>query len=178
MEQLKSGSLKIWLTHHDMEHWGLVFDRMAADDIATRHVILRLLRVAEERLLLPTDTDVTVEALPIDGGCLLLLTPHSAFSRVRLHEPTVYSFFTADDLLHFGRCLQALSPRLLPTSSLFGWQREYRLIVYPDIPLQSDCRRQLLEFATPAAKGYVAAAYTEEHGVRLVIGDALQRLCC
>ena len=146
---------------------------MAADDIATRHVILRLLRVAEERLLLPTDTDVTVEALPIDEGCLLLLTPHRAQT---LHEPAVYTFITTDDLLRFGRCLQEISPRLFPTSSLFGWQTEYRLIIYPDMPLASDCRQRLLEFAIPTAKGYIAAAYTEEHGARLIIGDALQRL--
>lgn len=176
MEPLRGGSLKIWMTHTDMQHWGLRFDRMDAHDEATRRAVLRLITVAKERLAFGAVGELTVEALPIDGGCLLLLTPLDAAPLFRRSEPVIYTIRSADDLLRFGHGLCRLPASTLPYSSLFGWERGYRLIVYPDATAGTACRRLLSEFTETTAKGQAAAAYTEEHGKPLLIGDALQRL--
>lgn len=176
MEPLRGGCLKIWMTQADMQHWGLQFDRMDARDEATRRAVLRLITVARERLALGAISELTVEALPIDGGCLLLLTPLDAAPLFRRSEPVIYTVRSADDLLCLGRGLCRLPASALPSSSLFGWERGYRLIVYPDATTGTACRRLLSEFSEATAKGRAAAAYTEEHGEPLLIGDALQRL--
>ena len=170
MEPLRSGSLKIWMTHTDMRHWGLQFEQMSADDPATRQALLRLIAVAEDRAELPPNGDITVEALPIDGGCLLLLTPRQ---RLRAAEPLVCAVQSADELLR----LRDIWQPPFPSSSLFGWEAGYRLIVYPDTALTVKQRRLLREFTETIATGRLAAAYTEEHGKPLVIGYALQALC-
>lgn len=173
MEPLKGGSLRIWMTHTDMRHWGLCFEDMDARDETTRRALLRLVGVARERLAFCADGELTVEALPLADGCLLLMTPHRTTPLLLPAEPTVYVFHNADDLLSFGKSLPSGS---LPAASLFAWGRQYRLIVYPERLPHAACRRLLSEFADVTAKGYPAAAYTEERGHPLVIGEALYRL--
>ena len=169
MEPLSSGRLKIWMTESDMHYWGLVFDRMDARDIATRRAVLRLISIARQRLFLPLRDELTIEALPLRDGCLLLLTPTRSFLP---KTPSVYAIHHANDLLQLGDTLARLSPRAFPAASLFGWKNEYRLILYPDATIR--LREDLLgEFAEPIPVGH---AYIEEHGTPLIIGTALQRL--
>lgn len=175
MEPLKGGRLKIWMTAHDMERWGLRFDAMDTADRATGRALLRLIAVARERAALAIGDGVTVEALPLEGGYLFLLTPSDTLPS-SAEQPVICTFENENDLLSFGRGLRPLAKTLLPPSSLFGWGSGYRLIVYPSPTLPRSFKRLLKEFATPTARGYPAAAYTEEHGRALSVGDALQRL--
>lgn len=175
MEPLKGGRLKIWLTKHDMEHWGLRFETMDIADRATRRALLRLVAVARERTYPLAESGIKIEAIPLDDGCLLLLTP-SDTAWFHAAEPVICTFQNENDLLGFGRGLRPLAENTLPASSLFGWQSGYRLIVYPSPTLPRFFGTLLKEYAAPTARGYPAAAYTEEHGVPLSIGDALQRL--
>lgn len=176
MEPLSSGCLKIWMTQSDMQRFGLSFETMNARDTATRQAVFKLLNVAKLRHAFHVDEGLTVEALPIDNGCLLLLTPGRHRPLFALPQPTVYAIHNADDLLRFGNSLSHISQNDLPTASLFGWKQGYRLILYPDITTSEPCKRLLSEFAEPIADSYTAAAYTEEHGHALAIGNALQRL--
>ena len=175
MEPLKGGRLKIWMTVEDMARFGLRFEAMSTADRATRHALLRLIAVARERAPLDMEDGVMVEALPLESGCLLLLTPSEALPPWAA-QPFICTFENENDLLGFGRGLRPLAETALPTSSLFGWENGYRLIVYPSAALPRSFRRLLKEYATPTARGYPAAAYTEEHGRALSVGDALQRL--
>ncbi len=176
MEPLRGGSLKIWMTDADMQQWGLRFDLMSARDIPTQRALMRLITVARERKILNVDSDIAVEALPIDGGCLFLLTPLHTAALTRVPEPTVYTVHTADDLLDFGNGLSHIETDTLPSASLFGWQTQYRLIIYADKPLTATCRRLVDEFCDKTAKGRAAIAHTEEHGRALLVGNALHRL--
>ena len=176
MEPLRGGSLKIWMTDADMRQWGLTFERMSARDIPTQQALLRLITVARERKVLLSSSDIAVEALPIDGGCLFLLTPLHTAALTRVPEPTVYTVHTADDLLNFSSGLSRIETEALPSASLFGWQMHYRLIIYADKPLPAVCRRLVEEFCDKTAKGRAATAHTEEHGRALLVGNALHRL--
>lgn len=176
MEPLKNGSLKIWMTDTDMQHWGLQFEQMGSHDEATRRAALRLIAVARDRRLLSTEGALTMEALPIRNGCLLLITPHRD-PLLRLPPPaTVYCFHAADDLLQLADSLRYIKAQTLPPASLFRWQSGYRLIVYHDATTHTVCRRQLCEYAEPL-DGVLAVARTSEYGKAICIGDALSRLC-
>ena len=176
MEPLKSGRLKIWMTQSDMQRFGLSFETMNTRDTATRHAVLRLLSIAKQRHAFFACDGLTVEALPISEGCVLLLTPEGHRQTCSLPKPTVYTIRSADDLLRFGSSLSCVPKSQLPPASLFGWEQEYRLILYTDTLTTEPCHRLLTEFAEPIADSYPAAAYTEEHGRALAVGNALEQL--
>lgn len=178
MEPLKSGRLKIWMTQSDMQRFGLSFETMNTHDAATRHAVLRLLSIAKQRHAFFACDGLTVEALPISEGCVLLLTPEGRRRTCMPAKPTVYTIRSADDLLRFGDSLSRVPKSKLPTASLFGWEQEYRLILYTDTDAATaePCNRLLTEFAEPIADSYSAAAYTEEHGRALAVGNALEQL--
>ena len=176
MEPLNSGCLKIWMTHAEMERWGLSFDTMDIHDTATRYAICKLLKIARRRHDFATEDGLTVEVLPVDTGCLLLLTPSHLPLDSPTAQPTVYLIETSDDLLNLGYSLSHLSPTVLPSASLFATENRYHLILYSDGLATAPCERLISEFGERVAGGFAAAAYVEEHGRTLAIGDALQRL--
>ncbi len=176
MEPLKNGSLKIWMSDWDMQRWGLQFEHMGAHDEATRRAMLRLISVARDRHLLHPNGDLTLEALPLGNGCLLLVTPNRREPLLALPQPLVYHLRNADDLLQLTDGLRRLPARHLPAASLFAWPTGYRLIVYPHgTKHHTVCCRLLCEYAQPITDP-LAIAHTEEHGTALCIGDAFQRL--
>ena len=123
MEPLKSGRLKIWMPQADMRRWGLSFEHMDARDAATRHAVLRRLTIAQQRHAVFAREGMTIEALPVGDGCLLLLTPGRRYSLLSLPEPTIYTIHSADDLLRFGNSLSQMPESTRPAASLFGWEQ-------------------------------------------------------
>ena len=120
-----------------------------------------------------------VEALPLDGGCLLLFTPVEGRRRSRMKRavgPYVYEVETADQLLGMARSLSRISAPLTG-SSLYSFGKGYRLVLYPAAPLARGVGDLLGEFARQAGEGDAAAAFTAEHGRPIAVGDALARLC-
>lgn len=176
IESLHSGCLKIWMTNTDMRRWGLQFDTMTAGDHATRAAVTKLLHVVRQHENLPLDGAMTVEALPVDGGCLLLITPRRPRPLLPMPQMQIYALGGAEDVLQLGVGLAGKDPRALPASSLYGWGEGYRLILYPGFCSLYDTRRLLSEFAEKVGEGAAAAAFVEEHGTPLAVGDALHRL--
>lgn len=176
MEPLPGGCLKIWMTPTDLQRWGLTPAAIDAHNPATRRTIVKLLKIAEQRYGFRRDSKLTVEIVSLGSGCLLLLTPGNRSLPSGSLSPTIYTVHNANDLLRLGKSLSDAFPTSLPTASLFAWKREYRLILYTDVPLNVSFHRVLSEFADPVADSAVVAAYTEEHGHALAIGNALQQL--
>lgn len=176
MEPLKNGSLKIWMTEEDMQHFGLQFEHMSAHNEATRRAVSRLISVARDRHLLHTGGELTLEALPLGNGCLLLVTPRCGEPLFPLPQPAVYHLQNADDLLQLTDGLRLLPTNTLPAASLFAWPTGYRLIVYPHKTKSCHrCCQLLCEYAQPI-NDPLAVAHTEEHGTALCIGNAFRRL--
>ena len=85
MEQLENGCLKIWLDEPDMQEMGLRFEEMDYRNAATREAVARLLETAREQTGFEAPDGRLVEVLPLDKGCLILMTPQGAGRRaVRL----------------------------------------------------------------------------------------------
>ena len=174
IERLPSGSYQIWMTDADMQRWGLRFETMGAQDAATRAAIRRLLQLLGHRGLWTNGVSLTVEAVPIEQGCLLLFSPKREWPLCAVLCPQIYALNSAGEVLQLGQALG--ETETLPSASLFLWGEEYRLIVYPD-PRTSRCEQlPLSEFAQPIAQGHTAAAFTEEHGQTITVGNALHRL--
>ena len=173
IDSLPNGSYRIWLTDADMHRWGLRFETMGAGDTATETAITRLVQLLDRRGTSAVAERVTVEALPIEGGCVLLFTPKGERLTAPTPLPQIYALGGAGEVLCLGRALQ--NARRLPPASLYAWGEQYRLIVYPDLytPRPS---RLLSEFGHRVAQGAAAAAFTEEHGRAVTVGNALHRL--
>ncbi len=70
------GALRVLLSDSDLSRFGTDFAALREGDPQTKAVIRRILRAVFEKETLPEETTLTVEAVPTDGGCLLLITPH------------------------------------------------------------------------------------------------------
>ncbi len=179
MEMTDSGCLKVWLSEEDLAELGLTFESLDYEDPVTRDAMKRILAAAQKETGFPAEGGLMVEALPLDGGCLLLFTPVEGRRRSRMKRavgPYVYEVETADQLLGMARSLSRISAPLTG-SSLYSFGKGYRLVLYPAAPLARGVGDLLGEFARQAGEGDTAAAFTAEHGRPIAVGDALARLC-
>ena len=181
MDLLENGCLKILLTEEDLRAFGLTFEGLDYDNEGTRSALHRLLDEAKRRTGFDASGSLLIEALPVDGGCLLLLTPTGGKRRIRLNRaagPYVYGLDSADAVLQLARSvgeMEGAAP--FYGSSLYEFGTGYRLVLYPGAPLSRRLGNLLQEFARAAGEGDAAAAFTAEHGRSIAVGDALVRLC-
>lgn len=188
MELLENGCLKIVLSNDELEEMGLTFERLDYRNMETQRTIQRLLQIARQETGFHHSGDLTVEAIPLEDGCLLLLTPTFARRRVRMKKavgPYIYRVEDIDGLFRLAENWKRMDARLQAAgpsdwtaagSSLYHMEDAYGLVLYPATPLTREANALLQEFAQPAGEGDAAAAYTAEHGTPLAIGDALPRL--
>ena len=179
MDLLENGSLKILLSEDDMRTLELTFEDLDYNNENTRSALHHLLEVAREETGFDTSGSLLIEALPVDGGCLLLLTPTGSKRHVRMKRvmgPYVFEMDDVDAVLGFASSMAGRTPSMFG-SSLYRFGERYRLILYPGTPLSKDINHLLMEFARPAGEGDAAAAFTAEHGHSIVVGDALHMLC-
>lgn len=176
-ERSGNGCLRIWLTDQDMAQLGVTFEQMDENDPHTRSALTRLLLSVGTGM--PVNGDMVIEALPLDGGCLLLITPmgkrHSARPKTA-NGPYIYTVADAERLLALAQCCKS-SQNKMPVSSLYQLDNTYRLILYPDISTKDTDRRFFEEYADEMTEGEAAAAFIGEHGKVLAVSDALERLC-
>ena len=173
IESLKSGDLRIWMTDHELERWGLeLYDLYEATPSADR-AVRRLLSVARQRIPFRSFGTVRVETLPVQGGVFFLFIPQHVYASAPAAR--LYGLSSAEDVLRVAYCL-AQTPQRLPYASLYVDGDRFYLVVYP---LPGDTRRiyQLLsEFGYTTRADAATVAYMEEHTRPLAVGDALDRL--
>jgi negative regulator of genetic competence, sporulation and motility len=179
IDLLKNGCLKILLTEDELRDFNLTFEALDYNNENTRSALHQLLEKARRQTGFDASGSFIIEALPVDGGCMLLLTPTCDNRRVRMKRvagPYIYELDDADSVLHFAESVGEHAAPLYG-SSLYRFDKGYRLVLYPGAPLSREMGNILGEFARPAGEGDAAAAYTAEHGESIVVGDALNRLC-
>ncbi len=193
MEQMENGCLKIWLDEPDMREMGLRFEDMDYRNAATREAITRLLETAREETGFEAPDGLLVEVLPLDKGCLILMTPSRTapasvsserrkFRMVRAGGPFVYAVDNVDQLFQLCAGLRRFRRSggdawfREPASSLYRFGNGYRLIIYPGFVTPRGMSGMLSEFGRLVGEGDAAAAFTAEHGQPLAIGDAVDQL--
>ncbi|MBO5929612.1 MAG: adaptor protein MecA [Clostridia bacterium] len=175
MELLRDGALKIWMNADDLDRFGITFDTLYADTASTRRTFIKLLAVAKSRLGFCPESEMKVEVMALPTGCLFVITPEK--EKIRICTPQIYAVVDAEELLRLGEKLALENAEALPLASLYQWESEYRLVVYNGHRKQNRVRQILSEFTQYIAEGNGAAAFLEEHGVPIIQGTALHRLC-
>lgn len=176
IEPLNSGALKIWMSEEELGRWGLNFESLGTDKVRTHRALIKLLGIAKQRLIACPEEEMRVEIIALHSGYLFLITPEKDTWQP-ICSPKIYAVADAEELLRLGENLAANHHEELPLSSLYEWNKEYRLIVYGIGHYQNMEWRILSEFAQCVAEGNSAVAFLEEHGVPIIQGTALHRLC-
>lgn len=179
MDLLENGCLKILLTEEDLRKFNLTFEDMDYNNENTRNIMHYLLDTARQETGFDSSGSLVIEALPVDGGCLLLFTPAGSKRHIRMKRvvgPYIYELDDVDTILDFARTIGShIQPMM--GSSLYQFENRYRLVLYPGAPLSREMGHLLNEYTHPAGEGDAAAAYTAEHGRPIAVGDALNLLC-
>ncbi len=173
IEPIDGKSVKVWMTQHDMYGWGLCFHDMNGRDRATNAAVTKLLTVMQKQVGIRFKGAVTVEAVQTDDGCVLLFTSHERTVLSDRPLPQIYAIASTDGLLAMRIPLSRLAE--LPAASLYEWGDGYRLVVYPTE--RSHRLRVFAEFCERVGEGAASAAFVDEYGVAITVGNALHRLC-
>ena len=169
IETIKNGSLRVWLSHEDMARFGVSVDTMDGDDVHTARLLSQLLAVVS-RQFGRRCAGILAEAIPVAGGCVLLLTPR----RKAVGGALVYRPRDLEALYALAEHWNAISET--PCTSLYELGEEYRLIVSPCGALPVELRRLLNVYGDRVGTGAAAAAAVGEHGRLLCAGNALEML--
>lgn len=176
IEPPSGGVLKIWMSEEELGRWGLSFDTLGIDKVRTHRALVKLLGIAKQRLIGCSEEELRIEVVALHSGYLFLITPECEKLPAAC-SPQIYAIADAETLLRLGENLALKGKRDLPLSSLYEWNKEYRLIVYDTCCKPAAEWRVLSEFANLVAEGDGVAAFLEEHGVPIIQGTALHRLC-
>ncbi|MBR3971741.1 MAG: adaptor protein MecA [Ruminococcus sp.] len=160
IEQLSASKVLISLGSEDIESFDLDFDKMGLCSDHSRRILLRLLQIACRKTGMSCKSKtVMMEALPHQGGCLLLVTvvdkkKKKAYRIKRIYESLVYEFEDAEKVLSIAEALHR-SNASVGGNSLWLYAGKYYIV--PDRPfLYSSSRARLKEYAREI---YIASAF-------------------
>lgn len=165
-----SGCLTLLLSDEELRSLGLSFEELDGKSPKTRRMLHALLQMARRETGYAPQGSLLVEALPLEGGCLLLVTPEEEPPQPCC-APAAFLVAEEDALLQIAAAWSPAAHPLWQSSSLYRAQEGFWLVLYggADAPVLYEC-------AEPAADGAAAAARVAEHGEPIFIGDALPRL--
>lgn len=164
IEPIPGDCLRIWLAEEECEEWGL------GSEPTDRRRFRRRLRSALATVGHRWPERLMAEVVPVEGGCLLLVTPQLWPDD---NQPAVYGVPDEDNLLALMEQWQRGAEESQPTVSLYGVAEGYHLVVYPDGTLSQRQRHLLLEYATLEGCGEGAAAHSAEYGRGIATGIRL-----
>ena len=176
---MRGGGYRVFLSDEDLKQWGLDFASLDSRSPATRALLSAVSLIVRGS----DDWDsgaMEIEALPVEGGCFLLLTPTRPVPLKpkwrRAASPLVYRVPDADALFGLAAAVAPSGQPRFAAESLYAFADGYRLVLYPFEPLSAPVSARLSEWAEPAGVGHAAAAFVAEHGKPILIGNVLQRL--
>lgn len=176
IDMLDSGCLTLLLSDEELSTLGLCFEELDGRSPRTRHMVQTLLQMVRQEYGYAPAGAVLVEAVPLEGGCLLLITPHGARPAARA-VPAVFRVAGENALLQIAAAWNFAAGRPGEQSSLYradGKEGGFYLVLH--VCGGSPLPPVLYECAEPLGEGALAAACAAEHGRPVFIGDALPRL--
>ena len=171
MDLSGNGCLTLLLSDEELSGLGLSFEELDYQSPKTRRMLHTLLQLARRETGYAPEGALLIEALPLEGGCLLLVTPEGSHPLPEAEAPVVFFVADGDALLQIAAAWPAGPHPLGEGSSLYRGEEGFWLILYGGAGSPA-----LFECAEELADGEGAAAFAAEHGTPLFIGDALPRL--
>lgn len=164
VEPISNGNLRIWLSDDELSA------AQSGEEAAVFGLLRQLLHSVQTRLN-RLGKHIVAEQIPIDGGCVLLL---SARKNTVSSAPLVYRIRNSSDLF----CLAEQWPEsaVRPHTSLYQTDDGYALAVYPATRLTRRQRGILCEYGRRIGRGEATLAHIAEHGRLLAAGDAFEKL--
>ena len=171
IERITNDRWRVFLSDARLQQWGMDYASLEGGAPQTQRLIRQVLR-GVERQAGRSVSGCAVEAIPVEGGCVLLLT----LTRVQLRpqEPLVCRVGDATALFALAARLAAVGE--LPSCSLYELPHGYILVMHPGDEVTEVHRRLLAEYGCPTDGGELAEAAAGEYGRLLAAGDALGRL--
>jgi hypothetical protein len=156
------GALRVLLSDSDLSRLGTNFAALREADPQTNAVIRRILHTVFDKEALPQQTALTVEAVPTDDGCLLLITPQIPAAE------NVYTVLLADEcaVLQLQNALRTRLSGNILNAVLHRTANGFYVTVYCE-QLRADMQAVLHEFGT-VHTGSISAARAAESSLETV----------
>lgn len=164
--------LLISLASEDMQAFDLRFDQFLWSDRKSRNIIRELLIIAEEKTGFSANNKrLMIEAIPLDDGCAILFTrlsdnlklPRKKFRVKAKHEPFIYEFDRAGDLLDAINKLICLNTNI-KLSTAIELKDKYYLIIYTNGGITSAVSIVLSEYGKYKCSGKINESKLLEYG--------------
>ena len=168
IEKLSSAKVLISLCADDMENFRINIDKMGFCNDDSRKVLLRLLELAcKEAGVTLRGKTILMEALPLQSGCLILVTfsdkkKRRVYKVKSIKRRTVYMFDDAEKMLCAAENLYRISAEI-PLHSLWSFAGRY-YAVFEYCPLQKNICAVLRDYARRTRLSGVALARMQEGG--------------
>lgn len=164
MKTLANGTVRILLTDRELAHFHTDFFSMRENDPKTATALRRILKAACPDMLKATKRQLSIEATPIVGGCMLFITPQNA------REETLFCLCAADTA---ALCrLIAAAKRTLggdTVAAVYHLYDRYFLLLY-GAPFPATAVAALAEFSEHLCSDRLSGARIVEHGTPLCSG--------
>ena len=153
MKMLANGTVRILLTDRELAHFHADFFNLRENDPKTAAALHRILKAACPDMLKTTKRrQLSVEAAPIEGGCLLFISPQNA------REETLFCLCAADTAALCA--LLAAAKRTLGGNTVAAVYRladRFFLLLY-GAPFPDVYKRQTLSASSGSGSGFVSSA--------------------
>ena len=176
--------LLISLASEDMQAFDLRFDQFLWSDKKSRDIIRELLVIAEEKTGFSAENKrIMIEAIPTDDGCAILFTllsdklklARKKFRVKNKHEPFIYEFNSADDLLDVINKLVPLNTNI-KMSTAVALNKKYYLIIYTNGGVTSPVSVILSEYGKWKGSGRINESKLLEYGKIVSDGYAIEKI--
>lgn len=169
IDWIQGGTIRVLMGNEELTRLGADFDTLKEKDSRCKAAVRRILQTVGQKAGLSPGTRLTVEAAPVDGGYLLLITPKDTITKDA--GTYIYAFDTEDALLDaLQHCKHVL--RSLP-AALYREDHRFFLILYEENQIAAS---RIGEFGRLWGKGAVKTARITEYATPVKVGTALDGL--
>lgn len=172
IDSIGDSRLRVWLSDDELIKWGIHYETLGEERHGTERLVRLVLALTQKRGHVANGR-LMVEAIPVDGGCVLLLS-----GKAEEHpagEPQLYRLYDLDGLFELAARWRS-DPDAAVCSALYEQDGAYILVLYPVAGLSARERRILSEYAMPVGSGASSVAALEEYGRCLAPGGVLDRV--
>lgn len=177
VDRIAENRVLIILCEKEMKDFALDYSTMSLDDVNSRRILMRILRLACVKTGLELGgRSVVLEAVSFDDECYLLVTVkegHRKRYKIKNKESLCYHLGNSSNFLDTVEQLYKQNV-CCNHNSAYEYKNEYYLIFdYPSIP--SKLKRILLEFGSRSG-GSLISARIKENGKQLCKTNAIARI--